>query len=154
MLFEIGDLFTAQRHGELLLLLESLPFRNQTIVKRAGLIVSHERVHSLPDSLHVGLIQDRLAEFLCLSDDDGFFGNSFHIFYLIQHIDRGKANGGLKIPKIQIANFQTNPTPKFQEHAVHFLLSSWVLGFVWDLGFGFWDFHSSVYAKSFSTNFP
>jgi hypothetical protein len=78
LLFEILDFLLAQRRRHLLLLLKRLTLRDEVFVLTARLFVSHKRVNPLANGSHIGLVQDRLAQFLRFLEDRSFFGQCLH----------------------------------------------------------------------------
>src|SRR6267154_1677857 len=97
MLLEIGHFLAAYRKRKLLLLLQRLPFADQTVIERTSLVIAHEGVNSLTDGVHVGLVQNRLTKFPGLGEDGRFFDNGLHNRSLIQHRVRRKATGSLSM---------------------------------------------------------
>ncbi len=78
LFFEIADLFPAQWHGRLLFFLQGLALGDEVLVLGLRLFVSHEGINPLSDGLHVGLVQDRLAQLFGLLQDRSFFSNCLH----------------------------------------------------------------------------
>ena len=78
LLFEIVNLFPAERHGHLLLLLKRLAFGDESVVLPACLFVSHERVNPLANRLHIGLVQNGLAQFPGFLEDRSFIDRCLH----------------------------------------------------------------------------
>jgi len=73
-LFEIGDFLAAERLGGILFLLEHLTLVDDVFVLGLRLVVAHERVNSLANGLHFGLLQNGFAKFFGLLQYGILFG--------------------------------------------------------------------------------
>src|SRR2546421_10361013 len=78
MLLKISDFLGGHRHGHLLLLLERLAFGHQAVVLAARLFIRHEGVDALTNGLHIGLLNNRLAELFGLLHHRSFFNHRLH----------------------------------------------------------------------------
>jgi hypothetical protein len=78
LLFEVVDFFAAERRGHLLLFLKHLALGNETLVLPACLFVSHECVNPLANGLHIGLLQNGLAQFPGFLENGRFFDRCLH----------------------------------------------------------------------------
>lgn len=77
-LLEILDFRAVQSLAGLLLLLERLAFGDEDVILAAGLVVGFERGDALAHGADIGLVENGLAEFAGLLDDDVFFSLSLH----------------------------------------------------------------------------
>lgn len=86
MLLEVSNLLSGQRDSHLLLLLQRLAFVNEAVVLGARLFVAHERVDALANRLHVGLVQDGLAELTGFLHYRRFFDRRLHNLFRFKTI--------------------------------------------------------------------
>jgi hypothetical protein len=77
-LLEILDFRAVQGLAGLLLLLKRLAFGDEDVILAAGFVVGFERGDALAHGSDIGLVQNGLAEFTGLLDDDIFFSLSLH----------------------------------------------------------------------------
>src|SRR5260370_3999851 len=77
-LLEILDLRAIQGLTGLLLLLERLAFGDEDVILAAGFVVGLDRGDALAHGADIRLVENGLAEFAGLLDDDVFFGLSLH----------------------------------------------------------------------------
>jgi hypothetical protein len=81
-LFKFIDLAFFQLHAGLALLLEEITFGDQHIVLAPDGVIGEESIDLLAEGLDFRLLQDGLAKFLRLLNDDRFFGLSLHKLWL------------------------------------------------------------------------
>lgn len=78
LLFEIVDFLPAEWRGDLLLFLKRLTLGYEIFILRSRLFVSHKRINPFANGLHIGLVQDCLAQFFGFLEDGRFFGQCLH----------------------------------------------------------------------------
>jgi hypothetical protein len=79
--FKIFDLGFFQLQAGMALLLEEITFGDQHVVLAPDGVIGEESINFLAQGLNFRLIQDGLAKFLRLLNDDRFFGLSLHSIY-------------------------------------------------------------------------